>query len=70
MKTKEVLEAIAMLPPEEWMQIQSEVAELIASRWSEEERNEITEALQQSEAEFAAGKGVRMEDVRRQFGLE
>ena len=70
MKTKEVLEAIALLPPEEWVKIQSEVAEMIASQWSEEERNETLEALQQSEAEFAAGKGIRIEEVRRQFGLE
>lgn len=70
MTAKEVLEAIATLPSEEWTKIQSGLAEMIASRLSEEESSEVARALNQSEAEFEAGKGGGIEEVRQRLGLK
>ena len=70
MTAKEVLEAVAAMPSEEWMRIQSGIAEMIVSRLSDEETAEIHEALTEAETQFAKGKGVGGQEVRRLFGLE
>jgi len=69
MTAKEVLEAVATLPSEEWMKIQSGIAEMLAKRFSAEETAEISSALAEAEAEFARGEGLTREEVSRHFGL-
>ena len=69
MTTKEVLETVAAMPSEEWMKIQSGIAEMLATRFSTMETSEIREALTEAEAEFARGEGMDGEEMRRHFGL-
>ena len=70
MTTKEVLETVATMPPEEWMKIQSGIAEMLAARFTVEETSEIHEALAEAEAEFARGEAIGAEEMRRRFGLQ
>ncbi|MEI9892663.1 MAG: hypothetical protein WDN28_01780 [Chthoniobacter sp.] len=70
MTTKEVLETVATMPTEEWMKIQSGIAEMLATRFSVEETSEIREALTEAEAEFARGEGISGDEIRRRFGLQ
>jgi uncharacterized alpha-E superfamily protein len=70
MTTKEVLETVAAMPSEEWMKIQSGIADLVAARFSAEENAEIREALAEAEREFARGEGIGSEEMRRRFGLQ
>lgn len=70
MTTKEVLETVSAMPSEEWMKIQSGIAEMLAARFSAEETSEIREALTEAEAEFARGEGIGSEEMRRRFGLQ
>ena len=70
MTTKEVLETVATMPAEEWMKIQSGIAEMLATRFSAEETSEIREALTEAEVEFARGEGLSGEEMRRRFGLQ
>lgn len=69
MTAEEVIETVAAMPSEEWLKIQSGIAELVAARFSEGERNEIGEALAEAEAELARGEGLSGEEMRRHFGL-
>jgi DNA-binding transcriptional regulator YiaG len=69
MTAKEVLENVATLPSEEWLKIQSGIAEMLAARLSEEEISEIREALAEAEAEFARCEGIDSEEMRRRLGL-
>jgi hypothetical protein len=70
MTAKEVLENVATMPSEEWLKIQSGIAEMLAARFSADENSEIREALAEAEAEFARGEGIGSEDMRRHFGLQ
>ena len=70
MTTKEVLETVATMPAEEWMKIQSGIAEMLATRFSTEETSEIGEALAEAETEFARGQGISGHEMRRRFGLQ
>ena len=67
MTTQEVLETVAAMPSEEWMKIQSGIAEMVAARFSAEETSEIREALAEAEAEFERGEGIGSEEMRRRF---
>jgi hypothetical protein len=69
MTTKEVLETVASMPAEEWMKIQSGIAEMLASRFSHDEVSEIREALAESEAEFARGEAIDGMEMRKRLGL-
>ncbi len=69
MNAQEVLAAVAALPSEEWMKVQTGIAEMLAARFSSEETSVIHEALSETEAEFARGDLLREGDVRRHFGL-
>jgi hypothetical protein len=70
MTAKEVLEEVAMMPCEEWLKIQTGIAEMLAERFSGEETAEIREALAEAAAEFARGEGISSEEMRRHFGLQ
>jgi hypothetical protein len=70
MTAKEVLENVATMPSEEWLKIQSGIAEMLAARLSADETSEIHEALAESEAEFARGEGIGSDEIRRHFGLQ
>ncbi len=70
MTTKEVLETVATMPTEEWMKIQSGIAEMLAMRFSAEEASEIREALTEAETEFARGEGITGQEMRRRLGLQ
>jgi hypothetical protein len=70
MTTKEVLEAVATMPSEEWMKIQAGIAEMLAARFSSDDISEIRGALAESEGEFARGEGINSEEMRRRFGLQ
>ncbi len=70
MTTKQVLETVAAMPSEEWMKIQSGIAEMVAARFSAGENAEIREALAEAEGEFARGEGIGSEEMRRRFGLQ
>lgn len=67
MTTKEVLETVAAMPTEEWMRIQSGLAEMLAARFSDGETSEIREALAEAEAEFARGEGISGDEMRGHF---
>ena len=69
MTAQEVLDTVATMPREDWMKIQSGIADLITGKFSPEEIAEIREALAESEAEFNRGEGLSSEAMRRQLGL-
>lgn len=69
MTAEKVLETVATMPSEEWLKIQTGIADLIASRLSEGGNAEILEALAESEGEFARGEGLTGSEVRRRLGL-
>ena len=69
MNAQEVLATVATMPSEEWMKIQTGIAEMLAARFSGEETSVIREALTEAEEEFARGDVLREADVRRHFGL-
>jgi plasmid stabilization system protein ParE len=68
MTAKEVLETVAEMPTEEWMKIQSGIAEMLASRFSSDETSEIHNALAEAEAEFARGEGISGSEMRKRLG--
>jgi hypothetical protein len=70
MTVKEVLENVAAMPSEEWLKIQSGIAELLAARFSAEETSEIRQSLAEAEGEFAQGEGIASAEMRRRFGLQ
>jgi hypothetical protein len=69
MTAKEVLENVAGMPSEEWLKIQSGIAEMLAERFSSEEMSEIAAALAEAEGELARGEGISSKEMRRRFGL-
>jgi hypothetical protein len=69
MTAKDVLETVATMPTEEWIKIQSGIADMLAARFAPEEASEIREALAEAEAEFARGEGIDEGEMRRRFGL-
>ena len=69
MTAKQVLETVAAMPSQEWMKIQSGIAEMVAARFSAEKTREIQEALAEAEGEFARSEGIGSEEMRRHFGL-
>jgi hypothetical protein len=70
MTADEVLENIAAMPSEDWLKIQSGIAEMLAARFSDEETFEIQEALAEADEEFARGEGIGIAEMRRCLGLE
>ena len=70
MTAKEALENVATMPSDEWLKIQSGIAEMLAARFSEEETSEIREALAEADGEFARGEGIGIDEMRRHFGLQ
>ena len=70
MTTQEVLQTVATMPCEDWMKIQSGIAEMLSARFSEGESAEIREALAEAETELARGEGFTSGDMRRHFGLQ
>jgi hypothetical protein len=70
MTTQQVLETVAAMPSEEWLKIQSGIAEMVAARFSVEEMSEIRAALAEAEEEFARGEGIGSEEMLRRFGLQ
>ena len=69
MTAEEVIEKIAALPEEDWIKIQSGIADLMMAKLSSEEVSEIDKALAEAESEFERGEGLNSEAVRRQLGL-
>jgi hypothetical protein len=69
MTAQEVIKAVAALPEEDWMKIQSGIADLITARFSSGEIAQIREALTESEAEYERGEGLSGKEVRKQLGL-
>ena len=70
MTAKEVLENVATMPSEDWLKIQSGIAELLAARFTADEASDIGKALLEAEGEFARGEGISSEEMRRRFGLQ
>jgi hypothetical protein len=69
MTADEVIETVAAMPREDWLKIQSGIAEMLAARLAPEEVSEIQDALAESDAEFARGEGLTGVEVRRRLGL-
>ena len=69
MTAQEILQTVATMPCEDWMKIQTGIAEMVSARFSEVETAEICEALAEAEADMARGEGVSSGDMRRHFGL-
>ena len=69
MSAGEILEKIREMPLEDWLRIQSGIAELLASSLSQGEREQIAEALQQADEDFAHARVSISDDLRRHFGL-
>jgi hypothetical protein len=70
MTPEQVLETVAGMPAEDWMKIQSGIADLLAARFSTAEMSDIREALSEADAEFARGEGISEAEMRRHFGLQ
>jgi hypothetical protein len=70
MNAQEVLATVAAMPSEDCMKIQSGIAELLASRFSAAETDEIRAALAEAEAEFSRGESLSADEMRRHFGLQ
>jgi hypothetical protein len=66
---QEVLNTVASMPREDWMKIQSGIADMIAADFSPEEVSEIRAALEESEAQFNRGEGMSIEEARNKLGL-
>ena len=69
MSAEEILQSVKTMSMSEWLQIQAGIAELIASRFSEEDKAEIRAALDEAETEIARGEGLSAKEVRRQLRL-
>ena len=69
MTADEVLETVASMPSEDWLKIQTGIAEMFAARFSSNEVSEIRDALTEADAEFARGEAVTGAEARRQLGL-
>jgi len=69
MTVEQVLENVAGMPSEDWLKIQSGIADMLLSRFSAEEVSEIDQALAESEAEFARGEGISIDEMRGRLGL-
>lgn len=70
MTAKEVLETVAGMPSEEWLKIQTGIAEMLVARFSSEDTLEIREALAEAELQFARGEIIDSAEMRRRFGLQ
>ena len=70
MTAEEVLKTVATMPSEDWLKIQSGIADMLATRFSGEETSQIREALAEAEREFDRGEGIGIEAMRRHFGLQ
>ena len=70
MTAQEVLQTVAAMPSEDWVKIQSGIAEMLSARFSEAETTEIREALAEAETELARGEGLSSGDMRRHFRLQ
>jgi hypothetical protein len=66
----EVIEKVASMRSEDWLKIQSGIAEMLAVRFAGSEASEIREALAEAEAEFSRGEGLSGDEMRRHFGLQ
>jgi hypothetical protein len=52
------------------LKIQSGIAEMLAARFSEEEKTcGIEEALAEADGDFATGEGISIDEMRRRLGL-
>jgi hypothetical protein len=69
MTVKEVLNTVASMPQEDWMEIQNGIAKLLASEFSRNDRAEINSALEEAESEFARGEGLQSLEIRRRLEL-
>jgi hypothetical protein len=69
MTAQQVLEAVANMPREDWMKIQSGIADMMAADFSPEEVIEIRAALDESEAQFERGEGMSIEEARKRLGI-
>ena len=67
---EEILEVISTMATEELLLIQSGIAEMMVARFTPEEIAEIRESLDQAEAAFERSEGIRIEDIRKEFGIE
>ena len=70
MTAQEILQTVATMPCEDWMKIQSGIAEMVSARFSEGETAEIREALSEAESELARGEGFTSGEMRSHFGLQ
>jgi len=70
MTAQEILQTVATMPCEDWMKIQSGIAEMVSARFSEGETAAIHDALAEAESGLARGEGYSSEDMRRHFGLQ
>ncbi len=69
MTAEEILESVAAMPSEDWLKIQSGIAEMLAAHFSGDESSEIAWALTESEAQFARGEAISSEEMRSRLGL-
>ncbi len=53
------------MPQEDLMEIQAGIADLIASRFTPEEIDEIQQALEEGKAEIERGEGMTLEQLRK-----
>ena len=69
MSTQEILETIKKLPVEDWIRIQSGLAEMLSSEFSEEEVADVAEALREADQDFTQGRVASSAEMRHHFGL-
>lgn len=70
MTAQEVIKTVAAMPEEDWIKIQCGIADLISSKFSREEIEDIGNALMESESEFKKGDGLTGPEMRKQLGLQ
>ena len=70
MSLQELLKEAADLSPEDLLELQCGIAELMVSRFSPDEIAEINRTLDNADAEFERGEGISSAEVRKQLGLK
>lgn len=69
MTAQEILDQVAALPREDWVKIQTGIAELLIGQLDQNEISGIRNALQEAEAEYGRGEGMDSKTLRRHLGL-
>ena len=69
MTAQELLNQVAAMPREDWVKIQTGIAELLVGQLDQNEIFEIRNALQEAESEYGRDEGMDGKTLRQRLGL-